>query len=465
MRYITMTRKKPSKKSQRRSGNNINPERKNIEKSIRYRVPEKVRDQELMIGLSGLGSLSAETKSSIKKFIEQEEKIQKRLDSLGRTFSDEIRKLNEVQDLIQGGMFPSVEIRKHQDAYSFIKSGGLAKGVKKLGLTLSGLGSVLSENKKVVDIISDSTLGVSGILGKAGKEIERVFSEIYRFPTLNELEGIRNSNFFATKIFSDNPILLKELEVELQKISTPWVKIGDVAKSIDGTGELIALRGLLRSEDPYSFVVNTAIRHDLGDWREAKASDESVVIDPVCRTVLYLDYGYEAELTNAPLDAILPILKGFGLLSNNFLGDEDDRLGHISAILLRSFERLLRQFISVQLNKAYGQNWIRQKINGEIWQEWERKRNEAAAKNEKVIDLIEYADFSDYVRIITRKDLWSEVFKPVFHVQVAIEETFRRLNIVRISCMHSRMVTLEDCTYLTVEVYRMLKAMGYKIKN
>jgi hypothetical protein len=97
-----------------------------------------------------------------------------------------------------------------------------------------------------------------------------------------------------------------------------------------------------------------------------------------------------------------------------------------------------------------------------IRKRWEEKRQTAQETGEAEWPLIAYADFTDYVAIITRKDNWDGVFSSIFKRQTFVQESFQRLYPIRICTMHARIITQDDELYLFVETKRLLKAIGYE---
>ena len=63
---------------------------------------------------------------------------------------------------------------------------------------------------------------------------------------------------------------------------------------------------------------------------------------------------------------------------------------------------------------AFGNDWIKHRVPGTIQQAWKDKREKARDNGERERPLIAYADFTDYETIITKKDNWTTIFKPVF---------------------------------------------------
>ena len=88
------------------------------------------------------------------------------------------------------------------------------------------------------------------------------------------------------------------------------------------------------------------------------------------------------------------------------------------------------------------------------------KRQKALDFGEPERPLIAYADFTDYVTIITRKDNWKAVFEDVFRRAESVTESLQRLYPIRICTMHARLITQDDELYLYVETKRILAAIG-----
>ncbi len=71
-----------------------------------------------------------------------------------------------------------------------------------------------------------------------------------------------------------------------------------------------------------------------------------------------------------------------------------------------------------------------------------------------------YADLTDYEVIIGRKDNWENLFKAVFRNLSDVQVSFRRIYPIRNSTMHARPISKADLVMLTVEVRRILGAIG-----
>jgi len=127
--------------------------------------------------------------------------------------------------------------------------------------------------------------------------------------------------------------------------------------------------------------------------------------------------------------------------------------------LLR-FERSVRRFIDAAMKAEFGDDWLLRQLPGGMLESWEQKKASAIEKNEQEQPLIAYADFTDYIKIIERRDNWTRVFKAIFKRQSDVQESFFRLFPVRICTMHARLITLDDELLLQVETRRLSRAFS-----
>ena len=84
--------------------------------------------------------------------------------------------------------------------------------------------------------------------------------------------------------------------------------------------------------------------------------------------------------------------------------------------LVNVLEVKLRGFIHDVMTQRYGVNWEKSRApdNGKMCAKWEEKRQKALKNGESALDLIYYADFTDYAKLIIRRDNWKEIFSAVF---------------------------------------------------
>ncbi|MFW9915984.1 MAG: Swt1 family HEPN domain-containing protein [Candidatus Thorarchaeota archaeon] len=123
--------------------------------------------------------------------------------------------------------------------------------------------------------------------------------------------------------------------------------------------------------------------------------------------------------------------------------------------ILQDLEQTLRIFIITKLEARYGEKWWQQGIPNDIRQKCQERKE----KNEKPYPwsedkehrLLDYADFSDYAKIIEKKDNWHEVFKPIIRDKNTFVTKLRELEPIRNDISHSR--SLDDMQKDTLTLY------------
>ena len=83
-------------------------------------------------------------------------------------------------------------------------------------------------------------------------------------------------------------------------------------------------------------------------------------------------------------------------------------------ILLSDFEQDLRNFIHERMSDAFGSDWEKSRVPREMYKRWQEKRDKAYLAGEPRGLLIDYADFTDYVTIITQRNNWADLFQVYF---------------------------------------------------
>ena len=107
----------------------------------------------------------------------------------------------------------------------------------------------------------------------------------------------------------------------------------------------------------------------------------------------------------------LPAVQGDTL---HIVGVGDNRIGKVRTSVahdwLLRLETNLRQFIDSQMTRAFGAEWPKYRLPNGLYEEWLRKQQEAEKESRGNWPLVAFADFSDYERVICKKDNWREVF-------------------------------------------------------
>ena len=142
--------------------------------------------------------------------------------------------------------------------------------------------------------------------------------------------------------------------------------------------------------------------------------------------------------------------------------DEEERLARTNQAhdWLQRLESHLRRFIDSEMTKAFGPDWPRHQLPNNKYDEWKTRMETAGRSGAPSRPLITYADFTDYVLIICKRDNWEQVFGPVFERRESVRESFQRLHPIRRDTMHARPITQDDELLLYVETKRLMQCIG-----
>lgn len=129
---------------------------------------------------------------------------------------------------------------------------------------------------------------------------------------------------------------------------------------------------------------------------------------------------------------------------------------------LQRLENALREFIYRELSKITPNWWI-QRVPSDVRQlaEGRKAGNESLWPwhQEKDLPLIYYVDFPDYIKIITRKDNWKDVFAPIFRDKEAISTKLRELEPIRNDIAHSREISAQAGKKLEIYAKEVIAAI------
>ena len=255
----------------------------------------------------------------------------------------------------------------------------------------------------------------------------------------------------------------------LASMSSPWMRDFEGQRSASALLELHGLGNALRLVQGFDHGLTVALRADFGDWRDTITFPEVVFEDPVARTNLYVERGFNTALTDFPDLAFREGLVRAGLDDDTDwdiqISEQDPEQeadfkrankchGH-----LQRLERGLRKFIDQAMTAQYGADWPKKRLPPKLLEAWEFKKSRAESDGVVLTMFIDVADFSDYVDIICKKDHWREVFQVRFKRTESVRESFQRLHPIRVATMHSRPVTKADELYTLAETMRLLRAI------
>lgn len=125
---------------------------------------------------------------------------------------------------------------------------------------------------------------------------------------------------------------------------------------------------------------------------------------------------------------------------------------------ITDFEEKLRCFINKEMERAFGPDWWKRQVPPDVVASCLiRKEKSEKRPFANVLSDIYYADFSDYAKIIGKKDNWTKVFYEYFHDQQGIIVKLNELNPIRIDVMHrGQHVTSYDKDKMKVYVREIL---------
>ena len=245
------------------------------------------------------------------------------------------------------------------------------------------------------------------------------------------------------------------LQEEMLGLRRPWVDVGNPSQSVAAYVDARALATIVAEGPPQSRAVVTAVREELGDYRETEPVDEVVAADPVLRAAFRLEIGYNPDLSSLPPAIIATVFGGLGGGVPRKVQADPDAIESVVHQRARRLELKLRRFIERKMMDRYGPKWSKQRVKGEVLTRWRQRRQLDMDNGRTPSRLFDYAGFEDYREIIENGQNWEEVFKPIFKVKTSILETLRRLSLIRNPDAHYRVMTIEDFIDLHAEGRRL----------
>ena len=124
---------------------------------------------------------------------------------------------------------------------------------------------------------------------------------------------------------------------------------------------------------------------------------------------------------------------------------------------LQRLESHVRAFINEQMTACCEPDWPKHRLPNGMYDQWRDKKRADREASAADRSLISYADFTDYIEVICRRDNWREVFEVFFRRRESVRESFQRLYPIRLDTMHARPITQDDELLLLVETRRLMK--------
>jgi Swt1-like HEPN len=265
------------------------------------------------------------------------------------------------------------------------------------------------------------------------------------------------------------------IHAAMEQMRTPWLDASHALASTAAFADLQILGNWVDTNPAFANPFTDKIRTVLGDWRDSSTISPTIAADIAERTSAYHQLGFDSRLTDFPAPAfdqstVIARLKqappkvialyDFSIPARDAQEEEGYQRTNEAHDRLLRFETHLRRFIDERMTGHSGTDWVKHRVPQNIHERWREKFLTASKHSQSAQPLIAYADFTDYEPIISRKDNWNEVFKPVFNQSESLRESLQRLYPVRLATMHARLITQDDQLLLYIETKRILKAIG-----
>ena len=259
----------------------------------------------------------------------------------------------------------------------------------------------------------------------------------------------------------------------LAAMKNPWLDVQDELGSVKRILELQKVGAVIGSQATFSESAAAQIRNWLGDWRAPVAWPDGIWRDLAARADFYADLGFNADLTDLPPAAFREATEIADIRSLRpslveSHGPPVPSAPREEAAFARTndahdwlqrFESHLRLFIDTEMTRLFGPEWPTHRLPNGMHGRWTEKKDAAARAERPECVPIAYADFTDYLHIIVRKDNWRQVFESHFERREDLRESFQRLHPIRLDTMHARPISQDDELLLYVEIRRIMRAI------
>lgn len=288
---------------------------------------------------------------------------------------------------------------------------------------------------------------------------------------LHGLTTFREGISAASKAFSISEPSIVEA---MKNMRSPWLDMRNESTSFRAFAELQGLANVVTTLPAFDDQTGDMLRDALGDWRSPITLPQDIVDDVVARSNFYIGRGFDPTLTDFPRPAFREALATGGLHEmpvsedgeycppkSEWSVEEEVRFGATSEAhgSLMRLEVRLRRFIDDCMSDEFGPDWAKHQMPNGLYDSWMDKKKRAETDEETMWPLIAYADFTDYERVICRKDNWARIFRRFFIRRESVRESLQRLYSVRLAVMHARPITQDDELLLRAEVVRLTRSM------
>ena len=261
----------------------------------------------------------------------------------------------------------------------------------------------------------------------------------------------------------------------MEAMDTPWLDEQEKMRSVIGFAEIQGIGSMLTRLPVFDDTVSEVLRVDLGDWRDKITWPEPVLTDMDARGAFYIERGFDPSLTYFPTPAFREstelaglrrkppsLVDAYGEPIPRAENNDDEKalvLTNMAHDWLQRLESHLRNFIDERMTEVFGPDWPKHQLPNGVYEQWMEKREAAVKGGRGPKPLIAFADFTDYERVICKKDNWQQVFSSYFSRPESVRESFQRMHPIRLDTMHARPIAQDDELLLYVEVRRLIRVM------
>jgi hypothetical protein len=335
----------------------------------------------------------------------------------------------------------------------------------------------LPDNLRGIGVV---TPNIDSLLLRETESMRLAMADLSRFrlPEIEETAslianlGVGQDHLDALMKYSE---LGPSLQRAMDSMRTPWLDTFNTVNSVAAFAELQTIGDVLGRMPAFDDVLVSALRANLGDWRDRIKWPQEIFTDLGARSDFYTNLGFNQALTDFPIPAFEESLRIAGLrheppplverygtpVPRSIDKDEEESFArtNIAHNWLLRLETQLRQFIDEKMTRAYGSDWPKHRLPKGLYEKWQEKKRISQRNGGREWPLVAYADFTDYELVICKRDNWREVFTPFFDRQESVRESFQRLYPVRLDTMHARSITPDDELLLYVETKRLIKVI------
>jgi hypothetical protein len=305
------------------------------------------------------------------------------------------------------------------------------------------------------------------------------FNARFYIPRAEEIARLANLSSISEAAKSLAMLAEPTLSVQraMQKMQTPWLDIANPEISASAFAAIQEIGSALNRNWAYDQGLSSALRLELGDWRQPIDWPSAIFSDLEARSAFYASLGVNTALTDMPMPAfremlasaelwdLPPVLSGPYERRDAEESEEPEEAGFARTNeahdRLQRLEGHLRKLIDDVMTVEAGPEWPKHRLHPNLLAQWTEKKQKAQRHTDADLPLIAYADFTDYEVVVCRRDNW-RAFEQYFESTASVRESFQRLYPIRIDTMHSRLITQDDELFLAVECKRLMKAIGKK---